>query len=34
MELKIEHISKRFKDKMAVDDVTAACASTRWRRRS
>ena len=22
MELKIEHISKRFKDKMAVDDVS------------
>lgn len=30
MELKIEHISKRFKDKMAVDDVSLTLTTGVW----
>ena len=30
MELKIEHISKRFKDKMAVDDVSFTLTTGVW----
>lgn len=30
MELKIEHLSKRFKDKTAVDDVSLTLTSGVW----
>lgn len=30
MELKIEHISKQFKDKMAVDDVSLTLTTGVW----